>query len=552
MRWADDVLSGDAVVGRLVRLAVERHEYDLETGIDRGIFFDEGAARRAVEWYQFCHHYEGEHAGEVLELEPWQQWITWVSYGWKWIKDGTRRFRERLIEVGRGNGKSTWMSGDGNYHFIGENEPGAQVYAAATKREQAAIVWGCAARMVEQSPELSKIVKVHDSVNHRIMVFKDNNARFVPLSADSRKMDGLNPQSVIVDEFHEHANRKLYDKLKTAMGKRRQPMLTLITTAGEEAGETIYEEIHEYGIDVLEGWRNDDFMDDRFFAFIACIDDDDDPFDEAVWPKANPNLGVSVSIDHLREMANRARKMPSELPTFLRMHCNRRATSAARAINIEDWDACREDIDWKEFRGRSCIGAVDLSSTTDLTALTLYFPHNGLHYYRFFAWLPEEQLREACDRDRVPYDLWVRQGWLGLTPGNQIDEEVIANKVIELTGEYNVLEWTHDPWHAVQLANVLERKAGIQIVKFLQDLKSFGEPTMYFLDELAVHKMRHDGNPVARWCAGNAVTKEDAQGDKRFHKKMSRKRIDPIVAAAMARGRGIVVKPGPQLGIYAF
>ena len=549
--WADDVLAGRIVVGRLTRLAVERHEHDLEHGHERGLYFDREAAQFAVDWYGFCRHYEGELAGEILELEPWQQWVTWVSYGWKRTIDNLRRFRERLIEVARANGKSTWMAGDGNFHFIAEQEPGAQVYAAATKREQAAIVWGCAARMVEQSPELSVMVKVLDSVNNHNMSIAETHARFLPLSADSKKMDGLNPNAIIIDEFHEHANRKLYDKLKTAMGKRRQPMLTLITTAGEDADETIYEKIHEYGIRILEGFQNGDFVDDRFFAFIACIDDDDDPYDEACWPKANPNLGVSVSIDHLREMAARAQKMPSEAPTFLRMHCNRRATSGERAISIPDWDACKADIDWNEFRGESCIGAVDLSSTTDLTALTLYFFRDGLHYYRFFMWMPEDQVKNAHQRDKVPYDTWVKQGWLETTPGDQIDDLVIARKVMECSEMYDVREWTHDPWHAVQLGNTLDREAGIGMVKFLQDLKSFGEPTMLFLDELAVHKMRHDGNPIARWCAGNVVTKEDGNGNKRPHKKASKKRIDPITAAVMARGRAIIVKPPPSLEVIA-
>ena len=550
-QWADDVLAGRVVVGRLVRLAVERDAYDQETGAKRGLYFDEEAASAALEWYQFCRHYEGEYAGQVLELQPWQQWITWVSYGWKRAADGYRRFRERLIEVGRGNGKSTWMAGDGSYLFIGDGEPGAKVYAAATKRDQAAIVWGCAARMVEQSEELSSIIKVHDSVNHHNLSYLAQNAQFLPLSSDSRKMDGLNPHGVIVDEFHEHANRKLYDKLKTAMGKRRQPMMTLITTAGEDAGETIYEEIHEYGVDVLQGWGEGGFEDDRFFAFIACIDDEDDPFDESCWIKANPNLGVSVRVDHIREIAHRARKMPSELPTLIRMHCNRRATSKVRAITADAWDSCRENINWADFDGMACIGAVDLSSTLDLTALTLHFLRNGLHYYRFFAWMPEDQLRDAVNRDRVPYDVWVKQGWLELTPGDQIDDTVIARRVMECSKRYRVLQWTHDPWHAVQLGNTLEREAGIKIIKFLQDLKSYGEPTMLFIDEIYSKQMRHDGNPLARWCALNAVTKEDAHGNKRFHKAASKKRIDPIVAATMARGRAILVSPPPSLKVYA-
>jgi len=193
-------------------------------------------------------------------------------------------------------------------------------------------------------------------------------------------------------------------------------------------------ELHTYAVDVLEGFKDEGFADDRFLAFVAAIDDDDDPFDEGCWIKANPSLGVCVHVEDLRELAAKAKKAPSFHPTFLRMHCNRRAASTALAVNLDDWDACSAEIDWDDFKGDRCIGALDLSSSRDLTALTLYFKRDGLHYYKFFAWLPEENLRECIDRDRVPYDQWVRQGWLELTPGNQVDDRVIVDRIKELRG----------------------------------------------------------------------------------------------------------------------
>jgi len=552
--WAAGVADGSIVAGKYVRLAVERQQHDLEHGIERGLLFDEEQALRALEWYSFCSHYQGEFAGKMFVPAPWQGWLTWLTHGWVFSETGYRRFRERYIEVARGNGKTSWLAADALRHLVADDEPGAAVYAAATKRDQAALLWGAAAHMVEASPELAKRIKIQDSAYYRRLTFE--NSIFEPLSSDSKTLDGLQPQAVAIDELHEHKTRMVYDKLRTALTKRRQPLLTAITTASDDSPETIYEELHTYAVDVAEGWETGAYTDDRFLSFVAAIDDDDDPHDEAAWAKANPSLGICVRQDDLRDLSAKAQKSPTFEPTFLRMHCNRRAASTAQAIRLEDWDACRAPIDWESFRGTDCIGALDLSSSRDLTALSLYFQRDGLHWYRWFAWLPEDNIDEASKRDRVPYELWARQGWLELTPGNQVDELFVAERIKTLSENHNVLEWSFDPWHAVTLQNVVQRETSIVMVKFLQDLKSFGEPTMRFLDELESHKMRHDGNPLARWCASNVVTKEDSHGNRKPHKKASIKRIDPIVAAMMARGRAIaresnVEPPPPKLGFIA-
>jgi phage terminase large subunit-like protein len=575
------VLSGEVCAGELTRLAVQRHVEDSERWPakdleeakrrDDPFYFDEVAAEFVLGFYRLCRHVEGELAGEPFDPLPWQAFVDWVSFGWMRTVTGARRFSERWIEVCRGNGKSYWMSANGDFMTLADGEPGAKVFAIATKEDQAVVVWGVAAEIIKQSPDLAGGAVVQESVNNRRIFVPEAFTSFRPLPSDPKRADSLNPHAVYLDEIHEWQNRKLYTKMKTAMGKRRQSMITDITTAGDDRSATIYEELHEYAERVLHGASDRSFVDDSFFAVIYAIDKDDDPYDEACWPKGNPSLfarGASVHIEHLRGMANRAKVDPESYRDMLRLHLGRRVSAKAKAISDEQWKVCiarledglvgaaLEKRDWSPFDGRPCFSGIDLSSTRDLTALSLYFPpwdEWPFETYRFYAWLPEENLQACCDRDRAPYDQWVREGWLELTSGDEIDDEVVFARALELAERYQVVQWAYDPWHAVSLKNRLQSATGIEMVKFVQDLPSFGEPTILFLDAIAGRKIRHDGNPLDRWCAGNVICKEDGHGNKRPHKGLSNYRIDPIVAAIMARGRAIVtpvVPPGPPPSVY--
>ena len=571
------VLGGSVPINELARLSVERHVADLDrwpaatraeaVAIGSPFWFDEVAAQYRLDFSPLCVHVEGELAGEPFAPLPYQAFVDWVSFGWMDVSTGARRFHERFIEEPRGNGKSFWMAVDGDFMLVADGEAGAKVYAIATKEGQAAeAVWGAAAEIAKQSPALIGTLEVQESVNNRKVFVPGTNARFVPLPSDQSKADSLNPHAVYLDEIHEWKNRLLYTKLKTAMGKRLQAMLTGITTAADDRPNTIYEELHEHAIRVLRGWQDGSFVDEEFFAIIFCVDskadgcaEDDDAFDEVVWHKANPALGAtgtSVRIGHLRSMANRAKAEPEVLRDFLRLHLGRRVSAKIKPITDEAWKACAaseadgpigEQLaarDWSAFDGRPAFAALDLSSTRDLTALTLYFPpFEGWAFdtYLFRAWLPKENLRSVCERDRAPYDHWAREGWLLLTEGDEVDDQAVFDEAIAINERYIVVQWAYDPWHATSLKNRFFAATGIEMVKFVQDLPSFGEPTREFLDAVAGRKMRHDGNPLARWCAANVVTKEDAHGNKRPHKQLSHNRIDSIVAAIMARGRAIVV-----------
>lgn len=343
-RYMDDVLAGRLPACRWVGLAIERHLLDLERAGSGDLRFDHDAATRAIRFFDFLRHSKGEWAGQVVRLEPWQMFVLWVLFGWK-RADGLRRFRTAYLEVARKNGKSTLASGVGLYLLDADGEPGAEIYTAATKRDQARITHSEATRMVKASPFLRR----------RIRAFKDNlhvestASKFEPLGRDADSMDGLNIHGAIVDEIHAHRTRDVWDVLETATGARRQSLMFGITTAGFNR-QSLCWELHEYTQKVLDRIIDDE----TFFGVIYTIDEGDDWRDERAWAKANPNLGVSVKIDDLRRKALKAQEMPSALNSFLRLHLNVWTQAEKKWLDPERWRACAGHVDESGLRGRRC------------------------------------------------------------------------------------------------------------------------------------------------------------------------------------------------------
>jgi phage terminase large subunit-like protein len=296
----------------MVRLACERHLDDLAEGAGRGLRFDLAAARHAIEFFGFLRHSKGEWAGQTFELAPWQAFIVGALFGWK-RNDGLRRFRTAYCAVPRKNGKSSIAAGIGLYLLVADREQGAEVYSAATSRDQARIVFDEAKRMVASSPALRRRV---DMLINNLHV-APTNSRFMPLSSDSSTMDGLNVHGAIIDELHAHKTRNVVDVLETATGARRQPLLFEITTAGYDRHSICFEH-HDYSLKVLQGIVRDD----AWFAVIAGAEEGDDWTDPEVWRKANPNLGRSVKEDDLRRKAEKAIALPGAQNAFRRMHLN--------------------------------------------------------------------------------------------------------------------------------------------------------------------------------------------------------------------------------------
>lgn len=542
-KYAHDVLAGRVVACKWVKLAAQRHLNDLRDGHKRGLHFDRKAAQHAIDFFRFLNHSKGEWAGTPFELEPWQQFIKWCVFGWK-KADGTRRFRVVHEEIARKNGKSTDLAGTGLYMLVGDGEAGAEVYCAATKKDQARIVFEEALRMRKASPALSK----------RIQKFKNNMnvpetaSKMEALGADEDTTDGLNISCGLVDELHAHKSRGMWDVLDTATGARKQALLWAITTAGFDH-ESICAKQNEYAKKVLEGLIEDDTL----FAFIATLDDDDDPFDEANWIKANPNLGVSVKLDDLRRQANKAKNDPSSLNSFLRLRLNRWTSQETAAIKMDDWNACvgfpltehdpvslRREQE-KELEGRDCIIAVDLASTEDIAAALKLFPaeNSGRPYIvlpRFY--IPEGNVERLIRDRRLPYDVWIRDGFLTVTEGNVIDYDVIAADVVADFERYTVQRLHFDPWNATQFINDLQKR-GLDpelLVKFPQTISNFAEPTKLLLEtDIPNRQLAHLGNPVLRVHAANLIVREDNNGNRRPVKRNGSGKIDGMVALIMAR-----------------
>lgn len=540
LHYAENILSGRIIAGKWLKLCAERHLKDLEDGHKRGLRFDEESAQHAIDFFQFLRHSKGEWAGQVFELAPWQKFITGVLFGWKNAR-GLRRFRTAYIECARKSGKTTWLAGTGLYLFVADNEPGAEIYTAATHRDQARISHSEATRMVKTSPGLSR----------RIRIFKDNlnipdtASKFEPLGRDSDSCDGLNIHGALIDELHAHKTRDMWDVLETATGSRRQPLQIAITTAGFDR-HTICWEQHQYVEKILEGI----IQDDTYFGIIYGIDEEDDWEDEKCWIKANPGLGISVKLDDLQRKAKKAKETPSALNAFLRLHLDKWTESVTRWLSTDSWNACATAVDGDGVRGRICYAGLDLSSTTDISAFVLVFPPatNGDKYQvlcRFFV--PQDNARDRARRDKVPYETWIREGYITATPGNVVDYAFILAQIDEDAQKYDLQALAFDRWGATKVMQDLQemgferpadnKRAQRHLIDFGQGFASMTSPTKELEKLVLSGQLAHGGNPVLSWMASNVVVRQDPAGNIKPDKEKSTEKIDGIVALIMALDR---------------
>lgn len=531
------MVAGEIVAGKLVKLACKRHLTDLELGAERGLRWSAAAAQFRIGFYpRFLRHSKGEWSRQPVHLAPWQKFVIGSVFGWK-RADGTRRFRSVYEEIARKNGKSTKLAGVGIDMLVCDGEPGAEIYAAATKKDQARIIFDEAKRMVGSSPSLSgKLARFKSNIS-----VDGTASKFEPLSSDEKTLDGLNPHCVLIDELHKHKTRALLDVLDTALGARRQPLLWIITTAGDDSPESVYAQENDYATKVLEGTIEDDAT----FAYIATIDKGDKWDDPAVWEKANPNLGISVKLDDLTRQARKAEKSPSARSAFLRLRLNVRTSSAERAIDMEVWAKnggprfTADDL--RDLVGRRCWAGLDLSSKIDISAFVKLFepdePGGRMIIVPRF-WMPLDTLEERAEKDRVPFRQWVDEGYIEVTPGNVVDHDEIERAVLADNKEFKIESLAYDPWNATQLAASLLGQ-GVPMVEFVQGLRSYSEPTKDFLALLASTKLDHGDNPVLKWMASNLKTQRDKNENLMPHKLHSTGRIDGITSLIMANGRRI-------------
>lgn len=432
------------------------------------------------------------------------------------------------------------------YLLIADGEPGAQIYSAATKEQQATIVWRGAMEMAEQSKDLSRFLTIHGKKKKTGgTIFCDRTHSFFrPLGSDSQTQDGLNPHAQVIDELHAHQDHRVWNVLTTAMGARRQPINLVITTAGTYDKESIGWKQHEYGQNILDGA----FEDDTFFAIICAIDEEDDPLDPENWGKANPNLGISVKVADMQQQAVAARRQPTFYNDFLRLRLNRWTQQVTRWLSVEKWRECQpltaeQALELRAVREEAlakkrCWGGLDLSQRLDLTAFVLAFPgEDDVVDLLCRFWLPEARV-EAEEKDgRKHYAQWVREGWIRTTPGDVIDYAFIRREVNELAAKYAIQEIAYDPHDAQQVATELGEQDGLTMVEFRQGFISMNEPSKAFETRVMSKKVRHGGDPVLAFAVGNAVVRRDSAGNIKPDKERAKNKIDPVVAAIMADSR---------------
>jgi phage terminase large subunit-like protein len=537
-QYIQDVIDGKLVVSEWVRKTCLRHQRDLETGHERGLVFDPQQAVRPVRFFRALRLVSdgiSYSAGDPFTLLPWQQALCWILYGWR-TTTGKRRFSTAYITLARGNGKSSLLSGLCLYALVGEGIQGAEVFSLATTRDQARIVFDESVLMAKRSQALASL---HHSRNS--IFIPDTASKFLPLSSDEDTLDGLRPSLLCADELHKwlgKSGRGVWNVSKTALGKKPGSLLIAITTAGYDRHSVCYEQ-HEYACKVLDGILEDD----SFFSWIAALSEDDDPFDEANWPKANPSLGITLDPDTLRQAAKQAKEIPTEYSEFLRLRCNIWTTSHTSWMPLDAWDACNGSVEPDALKARPCFAGIDLSSQGDITALVLVFPPYGSDTKWSilpFFWVPGDNIRKRVEKDRVPYDQWQRLGLIEPTLGNVIDDEAIRLKIVELSKHYDIREVAFDPWHALSLSIRLMAD-GFTTVPIRQGVQSLNAPMRKLMDLVVSGQLAHGGNPVLRWNASNVVAEADAAGNIKPDKAESRERIDGISAAITALARAMVV-----------
>lgn len=543
-KYAEQVVKGKIVAGHLMIKACERHLEDLKQGHKRGLTFDREASEHAIGYFSLMRHTKGEWAGKPIKLAPNQKFIVGSLFGWKG-PDGYRRFKYADIEVARKFGKSTLAGGIANYLLTSDGEGGAEIYTAATKRDQARIVFDQARNMLRRLPRHYALAKRVQTFNHSVLV-PDTDSMMVPLSSDSKTMDGLNPHGVIMDEVHAYADRGVNDVLVTALGARNQFVVFRISTAGYDP-ESLWAEERDYAEKVLNGVIEDDAL----FVFIAAIDDDDDPFDESCWIKANPNLGVTPKIEYLRSQAKKAKEQPSFYNEFLRLHLNQWTQTNQVWMPVKRWDAIKGPAVIKKRGLRKCYIAADLATRTDIAAKARLFTDDddGIWKLDFTFWMPEDEIVEKGRKHKAPYQDWASHGHIITTPGNMVDQDFIEHSLFEDASNYDVQAFGLDPWNAAMMIAHLMNE-NLPVKEFRQGFASMAPATKEYESLILKKKIQHDGNPVARWMFANLIMKRDPAGNMKPDKSLERKKIDGQVAAIMATGLAVTDRQPSKTSVY--
>lgn len=501
---------GDVRVSMKIYSTYEKVMKDMNNKVSM-YYYSDKRANHIIDFIQkYCHHSKGKMGGKKIVLELWEKAMLATAFGFIDI-DGFRKYQRTVLIIGKKNGKSLIGSAVSLYLLIADSEPGAEVYAVATKKDQAKIIWKEARSMVKKSPVLKKRIKTHvnelDSEDFNDGIFK-------PLASDSDSLDGLNVHGVLMDEIHQWKNgRALYDIMADGVTARDQPMIFITSTAGT-VREDIYDEIYEEAELTINGYnQKDGYTDDRSIFFIYELDKREEWIDEKNWVKANPGLGTIKNKKTLSEKVDRAKSNNRLVKNLLTKEFNIRETSTESWLNFEDLNN-EDTFDVKELKPRYGIGGIDLSATTDLTCATVMFKvKDDEHLYvRQMYWLPEDAFEKKIQEDKIPYDVWKERGLLRLSQGNKVDYRDIVNWFIEVQEKEDIYIFKigYDSWSSQYLVKELQNEFGESTTeKVIQGKQTLSSPMKSLGADLTSNLINYNNNPILKWCLSNTTVDVD-------------------------------------------
>ncbi len=533
-RYCDEVMDGTITSGRLVKLAVRRYLDDLESAGERGFYFDAKIAQKSVEFFPLClRHTKGRWHRKPFDPTPSQAFVLWQLYGWRRITDDCRRFGKVYMSMGRKNGKSEFAAGVSlkQLCFDHPHENAAEVYNVATKEDQARdIVFRQARLMAQLGPLKSRLQIMMKSIRTLQQDKFQPDSILKPVGSDSSTSDGYDLSTGVLDEIHAWKKRhhSLYEKLTTAGGAREQELLLIITTAGDEESE-LWERLDTHHARVLEGVETGEIISDHSLSFIATIDEDDDPFDPANWPKANPNYPEFPSHAYLEKQAADMNGQAETRNTFIRYHANRRVQGRNRPITSHRWNAAAGE---PCKSAESSHGGIDFGRSDDFSSWAVVVPKDP---YKIIS-------RSYTCRERPKYlrtaqvDEWIEQGWLIEHPGNSVDFAAMFRDLCDVRTQYGVKSWAFDPNFAKIIGQMLAEEFGAESVfQFTQTARHYNEPCRQFLREYHNQNIEHGGDKCLAWQMTNLAMVPNTRDELMPAKGSTREyKIDAAVAVLMA------------------
>jgi phage terminase large subunit-like protein len=549
IEYSNDILDGKIVACLKHKWACSRFLKDLsrQGNEDFPFIFSEAKAERFFDWMRLFKHTKGVLEGQNIEPHIMQKFVFGNVYGWIHMDTSYRRFNKSYWQVARKNAKSQSQAVVGLYETFANGVSASEVYCAATKKDQAKVVWNEARMILQKCHELKGKYRVaYGRIEH-----PRSESVMLPLSKEDGKTgDGFNPQCGIVDEYHAHPTSEIYDIIDSGMGARPETLMMIITTAGFDLNAPCYRV--EYAL--VSGILNpdSDIENDEYFVMINELDKDDDIKDESVWPKANPIIcSYPEGVNKLRSDLKLALDAPEKMRNFKTKRMNIWIDQKAGGYMLMDkWKACGVD-EMPDTKGKECFVGIDLSSKIDLASTGFEIPlEDGQYAVYSHSFMPEDTLVAKRNTDKVPYDLWVKQGWITTTPGAVVDYNFIEQYIKDTAKEngWTIKELDFDPYNSTQFAQNMQND-GYECVEIRQGVKTLSEPTKNFRELVYSRKILHNKNPVLYWALSNAVTRQDHNENIMLDKAKAAQRIDPIAAVINAHTRAMVV-PVNKKSIY--